>query len=217
MLYLGILSVIIGLLFFQWFGKNYLRPPFSKPLIFYSNTFKVTSIILQILLVLGGFFLIFRSSVIIGFILIGINIFIFLYNKRITSIKATKNAMYKAYYKVKKFYPVNNIDLSEKDRMDREKYILLLTLEPRYRYFGKYDMETLESIVDEYPDIESLTNFVILFEFYEDQYPGIDIGKLRKYVKDTFETIKEYDISLEDYIKNGGKYVWDKTTAYNSS
>jgi len=207
MLYLGILSVIIGLLFFQWFGKNYLRPPFSRPPIFYSNIFKITSFILQVLLVLGGFFLIFRSSVIVGFILLGIIIFIFLYNKRISSIKATKNAMYKTYYKVKRFYPVSNINLSEKERLEREKHILLLTLEPRYRYFGKYDMETLESIVDEYPDIESLTNFVILFEFYEDQYPGIDIGKLRKYVKDTFETIKENNFSLEDYIKNDGKYV----------
>jgi len=207
MLFLGILSIVFGLLFFHWYVTNYLRPPSSKPLIFHSSIFRIISLIIQTILVLGGFFLVFRSSVTIGFILLGIIIFIFLGFKIKGSIKATKNAMYKTYYKVKRFYPVTNINLGEKEKLEHEKHILLRTLELRYRFFGKYDMGTLESIVDEYPDIESLTNFVILFEFYEHQYPGTGIEKLREYVRDTLKMIKEYNINLEDYIKNYGKYM----------
>lgn len=207
MLFLGILLVIIGLLFVQWCVTNYLRAPISRPLIFHSSAFLLASLIIQALLVLGGFFLVFRSSVTVGFILLGIIMFMFLWLKRGSSIKATKNAMYKTYYKVKRFYPVSNINLGEKEKLEREKHILLRTLEPRYRYFGKYDMETLESIVDEYPDIESLTNFVILFEFYEHQYPGSGIEELREYVRDTLKMIKEHNIDLEDYMKNYGRYM----------
>jgi len=207
MLFFGILSIIIGLLFLQWYATNYLRPPISRPLIFDSCIFQIISLVIQTILVLGGFFLVFRSSVTIGFILLGIIIFVFLWFKRGSSIKATRNAMYKTYYKVKRFYPVSNINLGEKEKLEREKYILLRTLEPRYRYFGKYDTGTLESIVDEYPGIESLTNFVILFEFYEHQYPGSGIEELREYVRDTLKMIKEHNINLEDYMKNYGKYM----------
>ena len=205
MLFLGILSVIIGLIFIQWCATNYMR--ISRPLIFHSSIFLITSLILQAILVLGGFFLIFRSSVTIGFVLLGIIMFIFLGLKRGSSIKATKNAMYKTYYRAKKFYQAGNINLDEKEKLEREKHILLRTLELRYRYFGKYDIETLKSIVDEYPDIESLTNFVILFEFYEHLYPGIGIEKLREHVRDTLKMLKEYNIDLEDYIKNYGRYM----------
>lgn len=207
MLFLGIFLVIIGLLFVQWCATNYLRSPISRPQIFRYSVFLITSLILQAILVLGGFFLIFRSSVTVGFILLGIIMFISLWFKRGSSIKATKIAMYKAYYKVKRFYPVSNIDLDEKEKLEREKHILLRALEPRYRYFGKYDIETLESIVDEYPDIESLTNFVILFEFYEHRYLGSGIEKLREYVRDALKMLKEHNIDLEDYMKNYGRYM----------
>lgn len=183
MLLLGTILIIIGLLFVQWCATNYLRSPISRPLIFHSSVFLIASLIIQAILVLGGFFLVFKSSITFGFILLGIIMFVFLWLKRGSSTKATKNAMYKTYYKVKRFYPISNIDLNEKEKLEREKSILFRTLETRYRYFGKYDMETLESIVDEYSDIESLTNFVVLFEFYEHQYPGIDIAELRKHVK----------------------------------
>lgn len=207
MLFLGILSVIIGLLFLQWCATNYLRSLISRPPIFHSSIFLIASLIVQGILLLGGFFLVFRSSIAVGFILLGIIMFVFLWLKGGSSIKATKNAMYKTYYKVKRFYPISNINLNEKEKLEREKSILLRTLEPRYRYFGKYDMETLESIVDEYPDIESLTNFIILFEFYEHQYPGIDIEELKEYVRDTLKTIKEHNIDIEDYMKNYGKHM----------
>ncbi len=207
MLFLGILLVIIGLLFVQWCATNYLRSPISRPLIFHSSIFLIASLILQAILVLGGFFLIFRSSVTIGFVLLGIIMLVFLWLRKGSNIKATKNAMYKTYYKVKRFYPVSNINLDEKEKLEREKHILLRTLEPRYRYFGKYDIETLESIVDEYPDIESLTNFVILFEFYEHQYPGSGIEELREHVRGTLKMLKEHNSGLEDYIKNYGRYM----------
>jgi len=113
--------------------------------------------------------------------------------------------MYKTYYKAKRFYPVTNINIQEKEKLEREKHILLRTLEARYRYLGKYDLGTLESIVDEYPDIESLTNFVILFEFYEHQYPGIGIEVLSKHVRDSLKMVKEHNIDLEYYMKNYGQ------------
>jgi len=207
MLFLGILLVIIGLLFVQWCATNYLRLPISRPLIFHSSIFLITSVVLQAILVLGGFFLVFRSSIIVGFILLGIIIFMSLWFKRESTIKATRNAMYNTYYKVKRFSPINSINLGEKEKLERDKHILLRTLEPRYRYFGKYDTEALESIVDEYPDIESLTNFVILFEFFEHQYLGSGIEELREYVRDTLKMIKEHNIDMEDYMKNYGKYM----------
>lgn len=207
MLFIGILSIIIGLLFLQWCGTNYLRPPTRRPLIFRSYTFDIINLILQAILVIGGFFLVFRSSVTVGFILLGIIMFMFLWLKRVSNIKSTKNAMYKTYYKAKRFYPVSNINLGEKEKLEREKHILLSTLEPRYRYIGKYDIETLESIVDEYPDIESLTNFVILFEFYEHQYPGSGVEELQEYVRNALKMIKEHNIDLEDCMKNYGTYT----------
>jgi len=207
MLLFGTILIIIGLLFVQWCATNYLRSPISRPLVFHSTVFLIASLIIPVILVLGGFFLAFKSSITFSFILLGIVMFIFLLLKRGSSTKATKDAMYKTYYKVKKFHPISNINLNEKEKIEREKSILLQTLEPRYRYFGKYDMETLESIVDEYPDIESLTNFVILFEFYEHQYPRIDIAELRKYVRDSFKMIKEHNIDIEDHMKNYGKYI----------
>ena len=66
--------------------------------------------------------------------------------------------MYKTYRIVKNAYKDFNLnEMDDKERQNMKKY-LFLTLEPRYRYIGKYDSEALKSIIDEYPDIESLTS-----------------------------------------------------------
>lgn len=136
MLFLGILSVIIGLLFLQWCGTNYLRPAISRPPIFHSSIFLITSLIVQAILIIGGFFFVFTSSITVGIILLSIIVIIRLWFAKESSTKATRNAMYKTYYKAKRLYPLTNINIEQKEKLEREKQILLHTLEPRYRYWG---------------------------------------------------------------------------------
>ncbi len=206
-LFLGILFIIISFVFFIWFSMRCQNLPMFRPLIFNSPLFIISSFILMISLLLGGFFLIFRSSLFIGFIFSAVVLTMVLLLRNKSTIDATKESMYKTYGRIKNLSANSNIDkMNEQEKIEHEKYVLFHTLEPRYRYIGKYSSETLLSIVNEYPTIESLTNFVILFEFFEEKFPGMDVEKLREQVRTTLDTLKTTDSDLYSSIK---KFIKD--------
>ena len=211
-IFLGILLIIIGVLLSRWIATIFRMSPMSRPMVFYSSMSIVLSFFLGVLLLGAGFFLIFRTSFIFGLILLIIIVLLFLISKRESSINSTKNAMYKTYRIVKNAYKDFNLnEMDDKEKAEHEKNILFLTLEPRYRYIGKYDSEALKSIIDEYPDIESLTSFVILFEFFEELYPSMGIEPLRRLASDALQKIKETEsglfVNIENYIKDYRKIL----------
>ena len=214
-LFFGILFIIISFIFFIWFSIHYQNSPMLRPLIFNSPFFIIFSFILMTSLFLGGFFLIFRSSLFVGFIFSAVVIIMFLLLRKKNTIDATKESMYKTYERIKNLNANSNIDkINDQEKIEHEKYVLFHTLEPRYRYVGKYSTETLLSIVNEYPTIESLTNFVILFEFFEEKYPGMDIEELREQVRTTLDNLKTTDSDLYSGIKKFIKEYQDYLTMY---
>lgn len=202
-LFLGILLIIISLLVFAWSAKNSQMSPLSRPMIFSSKIFIIFCFISVVLLLLGGFFLIFKSSFTVGLIFLAVIALIFLLLRRGSSIDATKKSMYKSYERLKTSCMGSSInEMGDIEKIEHEKNILFHTLEPRYRYIGKYSTETLLSIVNEYPTIESLTNFVILFEFFEEKYPSMNVEELREQVRATLDTLKKTDSDIYSGIKD---------------
>jgi len=200
MLWLGIFAIVVGIvIIFQFF----------TPL-------RILFFFIGVVLLSSGIIFVFKTSITSGLIVIATFVIwgiIYLFFGTTSStlrirVKGTRNAMYKTYYKIKKFSPVTNINMDEETKSMREKRILIQTLQARWPYSNKYALETLENIVDKYPDIESLTKFVILFEFFEHQYPENGIEELQEHVRDTLKMIKEHNIDIEYYVKNYGKYMW---------
>jgi len=164
-------------------------------------------LIIENVIIISGFILIFRSSILAGFIILGIYLFIFIWMQIGGSTKSTRKTMLSAYINIKKANPLKE-ELNENKKEEHEKEILFLTLVSRFRIARWYNNDIsitnhiLKGMVNECPNIDDLSNFVILFEFNEN--PGMDIMDIQEVFEKTqyeFYKIKKAGINIEDYIK----------------